>query len=121
MSNNDRKAGWLAVKEFLKIREGGEPIMEIFSTCPTLIKHLPMLIHDDKNYGDVKTEPHLITHSPDSLRYFCVQWHADHPIKETEEQVRRVVYPRDMLVDYRRAKPSERAEIERIMGGKPKF
>lgn len=121
MSNNDRKAGWLAVKEFLKIRESGHPILSIFSTCPTLIKHLPMLIHDDKNYGDVKTEPHLITHSPDSLRYFCIQWHTDHPIKETEEQQKRVVYPKDMLQDYRRSDPAGRAEIERIMGGKPKF
>lgn len=121
MSNNDRKAGWLAVKEFLKIRESGRPILSIFSTCPTLIKHLPMLIHDDKNYGDVKSEPHLITHSPDSLRYFCIQWHADHPIKETEDQQKRVVYPKDMLQDYRRSDPAGRAEIERIMGGKPKF
>ena len=121
MSNNDRKAGWLAVKEFLKIRESGHPILSIFSTCPTLIKHIAMLIHDDKNYGDVKTEPHLITHSPDSLRYFCIQWHADHPIKENEEQQRRVVYPKDMLQDYRRSDPAGRAEIERIMGGKPKY
>lgn len=120
-SNNDRKTGWIAVKEFLKIRDGGQPILKIFSTCPNLIKHLPMLIHDDKNYGDVKTEPHSITHSPDSLRYFCIQWHLTNPIKEPEEEVKRVEYPPDMLIDYRRASPRERAEIERVMGGKPRL
>jgi hypothetical protein len=121
MSNNDRKAGWLAVKEFLKVRENGRAILSIFSGCTNLIKHLPMLIHDDKNYGDVKTEPHNITHSPDSLRYFCVQWHADHPISESEEMQGRVVYPRDVLEDYRRSNPRVRADIERMMGGKPKL
>lgn len=120
-ANNDRKAGWIAVKELLKIREGGRPILKIFSNCTTLIKHLPMLIHDDKNYGDVKTEPHNITHSPDSLRYFAIQWHSLHPVREIEENEKRVYYPPDMLVDYRRSSPTERAEIERMMGGKPKL
>lgn len=120
-SNNDRKAGWIAVKEFLKLRDGGRPILKIFSNCPNLIKHLPMLIHDDKNYGDVKTEPHNITHSPDSLRYFAIQWHETHAIRESEEQEKRVAYPRDMLVDYRRASPQERIAIEKMMGGKPKY
>lgn len=117
-SNNDRKAGWIAVKEFLKIREGGRPILKIFNNCTNIIKHLPMLIHDDKNYGDVKTEPHYITHAPDSLRYFCIQWHRDHPIRE-EDDDDRVQYPADMLADYRRASPDERRRIEQLMGGKP--
>ena len=120
-SNNDRKAGWLAVKEFLKIREGGRPILKIFSNCTTIIKHLPMLIHDDKNYGDVKTEPHNITHSPDSLRCFCIHWHSMNPIRDIDDGVKRVVYPSDMLVDYRRASPQERVRIEQMMGGKPKL
>lgn len=120
-ANNDRKAGWIAIKELLKIREGGRPILKIFNKCTSLIKHLPMLIHDDKNYGDVKTEPHLITHSPDSLRYFAIQWHADHPIKEIEDREKRVEYPPDMLQDYRRSSPRDRADIERMMGGKPKL
>jgi hypothetical protein len=120
-SNNDRKAGWIAVKELLKIREGGRPILKIFSTCTNLIKHLPMLIHDDKNYGDVCNEPHYITHSPDSLRYFAIQFRRNHPIKEIEDREKRVQYPPDMLQDYRRSDPRGRAEIERMMGGKPKL
>jgi phage terminase large subunit len=120
-SNNDRKAGWIAVKELFKIRDGGEPILEIFSNCTNIIKHLPMLEHDDKCYGDVRKEPHIITHAPDSLRYYAIQWHTDHPIKEIENGEKRVEYPPDMLVDYRRSNPAGRAEIERMMGGKPKL
>lgn len=120
-SNNDRAAGWLAIKELLKVRENNRPILGIFTTCPNLIKHLPMLEHDDKNYGDTMKEPHNITHSPDSLRYYAIQFHSTHRISESEEQQKRVVYPKDMLQDYRRSNPAGRAEIERIMGGKPKF
>jgi hypothetical protein len=80
-----------------------------------------MLIHDDKNYGDVCNEPHYITHSPDSLRYFAIQWHRNHPIEEIEDREKRVSYPPDMLQDYRRSDPRGRAEIERMMGGKPKL
>lgn len=119
--SNNRKSGWLAVKELLKIRESGKPILKIFNTCTTLIKHLPMLIHDDRDYGDVKTEPHNITHSPDSLRYFSIFWRDSHNIDEVEEEEKRVEYPPDMLQDYRRASPRDRADIERMMGGKPKL
>ena len=120
-ASNDRKTGWLAIKELLQIRDNCRPILGIFPCCTNLIKHLPMLIHDDKNYGDVKKEPHNITHSPDSLRYYAIQWRSSHPINESEEMQKRVAYPRDMLQDYRRADPKMRAEIERMMGGKPKF
>lgn len=120
-SNNDRKAGWIAVKELLKVREGGEPILEIFSNCTTIIKHLPMLIHDDKNYGDVSKEPHEITHAPDSLRYFAIRFRDEHPIREYDDDEKTVEYGDEMLKDYRRASPSERLEIEKMMGGKPKL
>lgn len=119
-SSNDRRAGWLAVKEFLSLRDGGRPIMRFFSTCTSLIKHLPMLIHDDRCYGDVRREPHDITHSPDSLRYFCIQWHTLAQARERENDARRKEYPPDILADYRRASPRERTEIERVMGGKPR-
>lgn len=120
-SNSDRVAGWLAIKELLQMRENGRPILGIFTTCHNLIKHLPMLEHDEKKPGDTRRDPHNITHSPDSLRYYAIQWRSSHPINESEEMQKRVAYPRDMLQDYRRADPKMRAEIERMMGGKPKF
>ena len=80
-----------------------------------------MLLHDPKKPGDTLTEPHLITHSPDALRYYAIQWRSTHSIEELENQEKRVEYPPDMLQDYRRSNPRDRAEIERIMGGKPKL
>lgn len=80
-AGNDRESGWLAVKEWLKIRkirheQTGELVEDtnlfIFSNCVNLIRCIPQLQHDDKNPNDVATEPHEITHITDALRYFCV-------------------------------------------------
>lgn len=79
-SSNNRVQGWYNVKEWIKpfdIRDEqtGElkptSRMKIFSNCTNLIRTLPMLRSDEKNPNDVATEPHEITHAPDSLRYFC--------------------------------------------------
>ena len=119
-SNNDRKAGLIAIKELLSVRETGEPILEFFSTCTRMIKELPMQIHDTKNYGDVCKEPHEISHGVDSLRYYAIRFRDTHPIREIEDE-NTVDYGDEMLKDYRRASPAQRLEIERMMGGKPKF
>lgn len=80
-ASNDRVAGWLNVKEWLKPyktrhEQTGEVVEEtrlkIFSTCLNLIRCLPQIQHDEKNPNDCATEPHDITHIPDALRYFCV-------------------------------------------------
>lgn len=120
-SNNDRKAGLLAIKELLQIRDSGRPTLKIFNNCTRIIKHLPMLIHDDKNYGDVKKEPHDITHAPDSLRYYAIRWRDNKKYIEPEDEEKRVAYPPDVLSDYRRARPQDRLNIEKMMGGKPKY
>lgn len=80
-ASNSRVSGWLAVKEWLKVKkvrheQTGEPIevadIQIFSNCRNLIHCLPLLQHDDKDPSDASTEPHDITHICDALRYFCV-------------------------------------------------
>lgn len=79
--SNDRKAGWLAVKEWIKpiIKRDAETGKEyktsklrIFNNCVNLIRCLPQLQHDDKDPNDVATQPHEITHITDSLRHFCI-------------------------------------------------
>ena len=81
MSSNARVAGWLAVKEWLKVRcvkneHTGEheniSDLVIFSTVLTLIEYLPQIQHDDKNVNDCATQPHELTHICDALRYFCI-------------------------------------------------
>ena len=104
-SNNDREAGWLAIKELLKLDSNGEPRLKIFNTCRDLIKYLPALIRDEKKPTDCATEPHEITHHPDALRYFAVFWWR--PGEQADNSVRKKWTP-DMWEDYNNATESER-------------
>lgn len=88
-ASNNRIAGWLNVKEWLRVKkvrheQTGElyedSVLKIFSNCLNLIKYLPQLQHDEKEPNDVATEPHEPTHITDALRYFCVSRTA--PTKE---------------------------------------
>ncbi len=116
-SNNDREAGWLAIKELLRKDKNGECRLQIFSNCVKLIKHLPELQRDPKKPTDTLTEPHEITHSPDALRYFAIYWTS--PTRP--EQLARVKWRADLLEDYRRATPEEKKYLEEKYGGKPAF
>lgn len=80
-AGNNRESGWLAVKEWLKVKkrrneQTGEleevSSLKIFNNVLTLIEYLPQLQHDDKRVNDCATEPHELTHICDALRYFCV-------------------------------------------------
>lgn len=81
--NRNREAGWLAVKELLAVKNG-ESRLKIFSNCMGLIECLPALQRDTKKPTDCMTEPHDITHLPDALRYFCLQY--VYPAKEKDER-----------------------------------
>ena len=85
--NRNREAGWLAVKELLKVHEtedGRKSRLRIFKTCENLIECIPALQVDPKRATDCMTEPHDITHLPDALRYFCLQY--VYPAKEKEDE-----------------------------------
>ena len=112
-SNNDREAGWLAIKELLKLDSNGEPRLRIFSNCRELIKCLPALIRDDKKPTDCATEPHEITHHPDALRYFAVFWWR--PGEDPDNSKRRV-WTKDMWEDYRNASASEKEYLIKRYG-----
>lgn len=95
-SSNDREAGWLAIKELMKIDANGESRLRIFSTCRELIKCLPALQRDAKRPTDCATEPHEITHMPDALRYFAVSW--SRPIDPPPKPKKK--YSADLMEDY---------------------
>lgn len=114
-SNNDREAGWLAIKELLKKDANGEARLHIFSNCTQLIKYLPMLQRDPRKPTDTQNEPHEITHAPDSLRYFAIFYTYPAPTPEGA----RVRYTEDQLEDYRNASQSEREYLIKKLGGKP--
>ena len=77
-ASNNRIAGWQAVREWLAEstdEEGKEmPNLQIFETCPNLIRTLPAVQYNPKNSEDIANEPHELTHAPDALRGFCVSW-----------------------------------------------
>lgn len=78
-ASNQRIAGWLAMKEQLKLvdtADGGKTSnMKIFTNCINLIKSIPKLQYDTKKMdGDTldATTIHKYSHAPDALRYFCI-------------------------------------------------
>lgn len=86
--SRNRESGWLAIKELLSVKNG-ESRLKIFNTCAELAEYLPALQRDLRRPTDCTTEPHEITHLPDALRYFCLQF----------------IYPSKV--------PDERTELER--------
>lgn len=115
-SNNDREAGWLAIKELLKLDANGEPRLRIFNTCRGLIKDLPALIRDPKKPTDCSKEPHEITHRPDALRYFAIYWWRPGEDNVSEKKVQ---WTRDMYEDYANADAAGREYLIKKYG-KPK-
>lgn len=124
-SNNDREAGWLSIKELLKVEQKRNEVYgyitetskwHIFRNCKELIKCLPALQIDPKHPTDTMNEPHEITHAPDAMRYFAIYWL--HPADMPSED--RVYYRPDILADYMRASAEQKLMIEKKMGGKPK-
>lgn len=73
--SNRREAGWYEVKRYLKPRPDVfgnlRPKLQIFNTCVNLIRTLPAVRHDERNFNDISVFPHEFTHAPDALRYFC--------------------------------------------------
>jgi len=114
-SNNDREAGWLAIKEMLVQDAQGRSRLHIFRNCGELIKNLPQLLRDPKRPTDTRIEPHEITHSPDSLRYFAIYWTS--PAEPSAE--RHVKYRSDHLEDYRNGTEEIRKLLIKRYGGLP--
>lgn len=77
-TSNDRVDGWMAVKEWLKVRECEDgvkrPRLRFFPNCRNIIRTLPLLQYDERRPNDVSNTPHELTHAPDALRGFCVYW-----------------------------------------------
>lgn len=81
--SRNRDTGWLAVKDLLKVHNG-DARLKIFKTCQKLCDDLPSLQRNPHKPDDCMTEPHDITHLPDALRYFCLQYVS--PTKEKDDR-----------------------------------
>lgn len=77
-TSNDRIDGWMAIKEWLMVRECEDgvrrPRLRFFPNCRNIIRTLPLLQYDERRANDVANTPHELTHAPDALRGFCVYW-----------------------------------------------
>jgi phage terminase large subunit len=75
-ADNNRKQGWMALREWLKPFKGADneltAKLKIFESCTNLLRTLPLLQYDKRNGTDAANEPHELTHAPDALRYFAV-------------------------------------------------
>jgi phage terminase large subunit len=73
-ANNDRVQGWYNLKEWLKPYKDEQGIttasIVFFKNCTNIIRCLPQVQRDERNPNDVANEPHELTHSVDSIRYF---------------------------------------------------
>lgn len=67
-ADNSREAGWVAIKELLK----NDQLRVYKGRTPALDRSMRVLQYSENNPGDADKHPHGITHSPDSLRYFCI-------------------------------------------------
>ena len=68
----ERVIGWNAVHTFLRWDDRTKPKLRIFSTCPALIREIPLAIHDENKPEDINTDYIGAEHwdALDDLRYF---------------------------------------------------
>ena len=66
----NRIQGKIQMHEYLKVQQSGRPRLQIFNTCPNLIRELQGIPLDKNNPEDVDT--HAPDHAYDALRYLIM-------------------------------------------------
>lgn len=69
-ADNQRKAGWDAVRQRLVGDDDTGPMIYFFNTCKDTIRTLPALQHDENDAEDVDTDGE--DHAGDEVRYACM-------------------------------------------------
>ena len=69
-ADKNRVAGKIQIHEHLKLQPSGRPKMQIFNSCPNLIRELQSIPLDKNNPEDVDT--HAQDHAYDALRYLIM-------------------------------------------------
>jgi len=113
-TNNDLKAGCLAMKELLCHAEGQKSKLTVWeNSAPNLVRCLKKIQRDEKKPDVYANEPHELTHSVDALRYYSIYW--TNPAKNEEKQKRKKWRP-DQWEDYRNASPEDKRYLISIWG-----
>jgi len=84
-ADKNRIQGKIQIHEYLKITQSGRPRIQIFNTCPNLIRELQSIPLDKSNPEDVNT--HAPDHAYDALRYLIM---ARPRINDTMSQMRQL-------------------------------
>ena len=82
-ADKNRVAGKIQIHEYLKLQQSGRPKIQIFNTCPNLIRELQSIPLDKSNPEDVDTK--ASDHAYDALRYLIM---ARPRIHDTYSQMR---------------------------------
>ena len=69
-ADKNRIQGKIQMHEYLKVQQSGRPRLQIFNTCPNLIRELQGIPLDKNNPEDVDT--HAPDHAYDALRYLIM-------------------------------------------------
>ena len=69
-ADKNRIQGKVQIHEYLKVQQSGRPRLQIFNTCPNLIRELQSIPLDRSNPEDVDT--HAPDHAYDALRYLIM-------------------------------------------------
>jgi len=69
-ADKNRIQGKIQIHEYLKVMQSGRPKIQIFNTCPNLIRELQSIPLDKRNPEDVDT--HAPDHAYDALRYLIM-------------------------------------------------
>ena len=69
-ADKNRIQGKIQIHEYLKVMQSGRPRIQLFNTCPNLIRELQSIPLDKRNPEDVDT--HAPDHAYDALRYLIM-------------------------------------------------
>ena len=69
-ADKNRVQGKIQIHEYLKVKENGRPKLQIFNTCPNLIRELQSIPLSKTNPEDVDT--HASDHAYDALSYMIM-------------------------------------------------
>ena len=98
-ADKNRIQGKIQIHEFLKVRENGRPKLQIFNTCPNLIRELQSIPLSKTNPEDVDT--HASDHAYDALRYMIMSRpKMDSPLERIRGMKREIHLPSDSTFGY---------------------
>ena len=98
-ADKNRIQGKIQIHEFLKVRENGRPKLQIFNTCPNLIRELQSIPLSKTNPEDVDT--HASDHAYDALRYMIMSRpKMDSPLERIRGMKKEIHLPSDSTFGY---------------------